>query len=206
MTTDDLIERAAKVIDPIAFEPANTPSVGDTSYQAKMHTLLARQRNARERAEELRVRGLLHASDDDGSWIVRQQQDTIVRLLQRLGGCTTFTVKELVADDVPRQWSAWTDIDGGVTVALGPPDGAASAAQPSTPTTASTDPRALLDAYARELPAFGIMGPREQPAPKAFAALRAVIDLCDNAEIGSYGAVTVNVDQIEQVITRALTE
>ena len=40
-----------------------------------------------------------------------------------------------------------------------------------------TDPRELLDTYAATLPPLVALEPREHAAPKAFAGLRAVLDL-----------------------------
>lgn len=70
-----------------------------------------------------------------------------------------------------------------------------------------SDPRALLDAYAAEYvyePDTGyIRGPA---AAAAFAALRAVLDLCDNAELDDYtrSFEILVVDDVVQAISAAL--
>jgi hypothetical protein len=67
-----------------------------------------------------------------------------------------------------------------------------------------TDPRHLLDAYAcEEIVGFNdAEGPREDEAPKAFAALRAVLDECDREDEESIGIVSTG--KIRAAITNAL--
>lgn len=66
------------------------------------------------------------------------------------------------------------------------------------------DPRALLDAYARDEIADDELCPvpLEEVAPKAFAALRAVLDWCDEVE----RTLPVAAHELRARITRALGE
>lgn len=71
---------------------------------------------------------------------------------------------------------------------------------PSTP-----DPRALLEAYAEAIPPITALEPREAAAQKAFAALRAVLDLCDESdEPCGIGSGEVLADDIRSAITTTL--
>lgn len=67
-----------------------------------------------------------------------------------------------------------------------------------------TQPRAMVDAYAAEVAEVGteysVIDEREQLAPKAFAALRAVLQLADLYSAGGMGAGS----DIYQTITEAL--
>lgn len=74
------------------------------------------------------------------------------------------------------------------------------------------DPRALLDAYDGEsvdiATARGLVAiSRIRVAPKAFAALRAVLDVCDHSdEPCGIGSGEVLADDIRRAITTALEQ
>lgn len=72
--------------------------------------------------------------------------------------------------------------------------------------TTPNDPCELLDAYADE-PSGRSGFDRDDHAPKAFAALRAVLDLLDNPDQTVYDAweePSVHIEAIERAITTAL--
>jgi hypothetical protein len=71
-----------------------------------------------------------------------------------------------------------------------------------------SEPKQLLNDYAAEelSSAYWIPPDREDMAPKAFAALRAVLDLCDSINVPGATVFYLTTDAVRDAITTALEQ